>query len=90
MFDLAGMVLLRAIGYEFRTMIPCAPPLAQYYVTLEHYLMRSAVLSFVGIKRIVYASLAEDGNPEEMIVRGLTLLHDNNHFCRALSSLSRC
>src|SRR6266545_2583795 len=43
------------------------------YVTLEPCLMCSAALSFVGIKRIVYAALAEDANIEEMIVRNLTL-----------------
>jgi tRNA(Arg) A34 adenosine deaminase TadA len=36
--------------------------------------MCSAALSFAGIKRIVYAALAEDANLEEMIVRDLTLL----------------
>jgi tRNA(Arg) A34 adenosine deaminase TadA len=35
--------------------------------------MCAAALSFVGIKRIVYAALAEDANVEQMIARDLTL-----------------
>ena len=31
-----------------------------------------SAISFVGIKRVVYAALAEDANAEEMIARGLT------------------
>jgi hypothetical protein len=38
--------------------------------------MCSAALSFVGIKRVVYAALAEDANAEQMIVHGLTLPED--------------
>ena len=52
------------------------------YVTLEPCLMCSAALSFVGIKRIVYAALAEDAYVEEMIVRDLTLPRVNPHFVR--------
>ena len=37
--------------------------------------MCSAALSFVGIKRIVYAALAEDANIEETIVYNLTLIN---------------
>ena len=31
-----------------------------------------SAISFVGIKRVVYAALAEDANAEELIARGLT------------------
>jgi tRNA(adenine34) deaminase len=44
--------------------------------------MCSAALSFVGIKRIVYAALAEDANSEEMIVRNLTLPTINQQLVR--------
>ena len=44
--------------------------------------MCSAALSFVGIKRVVYAALAEDANSEQIIVRGLTLPKVNDHFLR--------
>jgi tRNA(adenine34) deaminase len=42
------------------------------YVTLEPCLMCLSALSFVGVKRVVYAALAEDANAEELIARGLT------------------
>ena len=44
--------------------------------------MCSAALSFAGIKRIVYAALAEDANLEEMIVRDLTLPSINQQLVR--------
>jgi len=52
------------------------------YVTLEPCLMCGSALSFVGIKRIVYAALAEDANAEQMIVRNLTLAKINDHLVR--------
>ena len=42
------------------------------YVTLEPCLMCFSAISFVGIKRVVYAALVEDANAEELIARGLT------------------
>jgi len=36
----------------------------------------------VGIKRLVYAALAEDANSEEIIVRGLTLPKINEQLVR--------
>ena len=42
------------------------------YVTLEPCLICLSAISFVGIKRVVYAALAEDANAEELIARGLT------------------
>ena len=44
--------------------------------------MCSCALSFVGIKRIVYAALAEDANIEQKIVCGLTLPKINQHLVR--------
>jgi tRNA(adenine34) deaminase len=44
--------------------------------------MCSAALSFVGLKRIVYAALAEDANSEQMIVRNLTLPKINTQLVR--------
>ena len=44
--------------------------------------MCSAALSFAGIKRIVYAALAEDATLEEMIVRDLTLPAINEQLVR--------
>jgi len=76
----AEMVLLRQMDYllmndiERRTL--------SVYVTLEPCLMCSAALSFVGVKRVVYAALAEDANSEQIIVRGLTLPKVNDHFLR--------
>ena len=77
----AEMVLLRQLGYQLRLMDVERRTLS-VYVTLEPCLMCSAALSFVGIKRIVYATLAEDANSEQIIVRGLTLPKVNDHFLR--------
>jgi tRNA(Arg) A34 adenosine deaminase TadA len=71
--DHAEMVLLHQVGRKLQQMNEQDRHALTLYVTLEPCLMCSAALSFVGIKRIVYAALAEDANSEEMIVRGLTL-----------------
>jgi tRNA(adenine34) deaminase len=42
------------------------------YTTLEPCLMCLSAISFVGIRRVVYAALAEDADQEEMVVRGVT------------------
>ena len=78
----AEMVLLRQLGYQLRLMDDVERRTLSVYVTLEPCLMCSAALSFVGIKRIVYAALAEDANSEQIIVRGLTLPKVNDHFLR--------
>jgi tRNA(adenine34) deaminase len=52
------------------------------YVTLEPCLMCSAALSVAGIKRIVYAALAEDANMEQMIVDNLALPKINEQLVR--------
>jgi tRNA(Arg) A34 adenosine deaminase TadA len=82
MLDHVETVLLRATGYQLRTMDHALRRSLRVYVTLEPCLICSAALSFVGIKRIVYASLAKDANAEEMIVRGLTLPKANDHLPR--------
>jgi len=78
----AEMVLLRQVGYQLRLIDDVERRTLSVYVTLEPCLMCSAALSFVGIKRIVYAALAEDANSEQIIVHGLTLPKVNDHFLR--------
>ena len=78
----AEMVLLHRVGYPLRAMNDEQRSTQSVYVTLEPCLMCSAALSFVGIKRIVYAALAEDANAEQMIVRGLTLPAFNDQLVR--------
>jgi tRNA(adenine34) deaminase len=78
----AEMVLLHGVGRELQEMGDEERRGLSLYVTLEPCLMCSAALSFVGIKRIVYAALAEDANVKEMIVRDLTLPRVNPHFVR--------
>ena len=74
--------MLRQLGYQLRLMDDVERRTLSVYVTLEPCLMCSDALSFVGIKRIVYAALAEDANSEQIIVRGLTLPKVNDHFLR--------
>lgn len=76
----AEMVLLHQMDY--RLMNDVERRTLSVYVTLEPCLMCSAALSFVGVKRVVYAALAEDANSEQIIVRGLTLPKVNDHFLR--------
>ena len=78
----AEMVLLRGVSRELQGMDDRDRRALSLYVTLEPCLMCSAALSFAGIKRIVYAALAEDANLEEMIVRDLTLPAINEQLVR--------
>jgi tRNA(adenine34) deaminase len=78
----AEMVLLHRVGRQLQEMDEETRRTLSLYVTLEPCLMCSAALSFVGIKRIVYAALAEDANIEEMIVRNLTLPKINQQLVR--------
>jgi tRNA(adenine34) deaminase len=73
MTDHAEMVVLDRVEPQLRTMDGPHRRMLSLNVTLEPCLMCSAALSFVGVKRIVYAALAEDANAEEMIARGLAL-----------------
>jgi len=78
----AEMVLLRNVGRKLQEMNEQVRHSLSFYVTLEPCLMCAAALSFVGIKRIVYAALSEDANAEEMIVRHLTLPNINQQLVR--------
>jgi tRNA(adenine34) deaminase len=78
----AEMVLLHRVGKQLRTMNDEQRRTLSVYVTLEPCLMCGSALSFVGIKRIVYAALAEDANAEQMIVRNLTLAKINDQLVR--------
>jgi len=78
----AEMVLLHGVSRELQEISDQERRGLSLYVTLEPCLMCSAALSFAGIKRIVYSALAEDANPEQMIVRDLTLPRANPHFVR--------
>jgi tRNA(adenine34) deaminase len=78
----ADMVLLRGVGRELQEMDERDRHALTLYVTLEPCLMCGAALSFAGLKRIVYAALAEDANSEEMIVRNLTLPKINQELVR--------
>lgn len=65
------MVVLRSAAAFFKTLAPKERLHLSIYITLEPCLMCLAAISFVGIKRVVYAALAEDANEEELIARGL-------------------
>jgi tRNA(adenine34) deaminase len=78
----AEMVLLHGVSRQLQEMDEQDRRALSLYVTLEPCLMCSAALSFVGLKRIVYAALAEDANSEEMIVRNLTLPKINHQLVR--------
>lgn len=82
MTDHAEMVLLRDMGRRLREMDDPVRRALSLYVTLEPCLMCAAALSFVGIKRLVYAAIAEDANEEQIIVRGLTLPKINDRLVR--------
>ena len=80
--DHAEMVLLHQAARKLREMDEEARHSLTLYVTLEPCLMCSAAISYAGIKRIVYAALAEDANLEEMVVRDLTLPKINQQLVR--------
>jgi tRNA(adenine34) deaminase len=80
--DHAEMVVLRKAGRRLQEMNEHTRRSLSLYVTLEPCLMCSAAISFVGIKRIVYAALAEDANSEQMIVHELTLPKINQQLVR--------
>jgi tRNA(Arg) A34 adenosine deaminase TadA len=80
--DHAEMVLLHQVGRKLQELNEQDRHSLTVYVTLEPCLMCSAALSFVGIKRIVYAALADDANSEEMITHDLTLSTINQQLVR--------
>lgn len=63
--DHAEMVLLRKVGRQLQEIEEKTRRSLSLYVTLEPCLMCSAALSFVGIKRIVYAALAKTPIPRK-------------------------
>jgi tRNA(adenine34) deaminase len=66
------MVVLRSAAALLHALTAEEKAHLTIYVTLEPCLMGLSAISFVGIKRVVYAALAEDANAEELIARGLT------------------
>jgi tRNA(adenine34) deaminase len=68
----AEMVVLHSAAALLNTLSTEEKAHLTLYVTLEPCLMCLSAISFVGIKRVVYAALAEDANAEELIARGLT------------------
>ena len=78
----AEMVLLHGTCRELQAMNERDRHALTLYVTLEPCLMCSAALSIAGIKRIVYAALAEDANLEQMIVDNLNLTRINQQLVR--------
>jgi tRNA(adenine34) deaminase len=67
------MVVLRSAATLLNALSAEEKAYLTLYVTLEPCLMCLSAISFVGIKRVVYAALAEDANAEELIARGLTV-----------------
>ncbi len=66
------MVVLRSAATFLNTLTAEEKADLTIYTTLEPCLMCLSAISFAGIKRVVYAALAEDANAEELIARGLT------------------
>ncbi|MFL5661305.1 MAG: nucleoside deaminase, partial [Ktedonobacteraceae bacterium] len=56
------MVVLRSAAEFLRALTAEEKAYLTIYVTLEPCLMCLSAISFVGIKRVVYAALAEDAN----------------------------
>lgn len=69
----AEMVVLREAAFRLGQMSDDEKAELTMYSTLEPCLMCTAAISFVGIKRVVYAALTADFNEEQMIARGLTI-----------------
>lgn len=76
------MVVLRSAARRLNALTAAEKARLTLYVTLEPCLMCLCALSFVGIKRVVYAALAEDANAEEIIAYGLTAERLNSLFTR--------
>ena len=82
MTDHAEMAALRQAARRLQALSDEERAGLAIYVTLEPCLMCAAALSFVGVRRVVYAALAEDMNEEELIVRGLTVPAINGRLVR--------
>ncbi len=78
----AEMVVLRNTARRLNAMSKEEKRELTLYSTLEPCLMCIAAISFAGIKRVVYAALAEDANQEEMLARGMTAPRINDLLTR--------
>jgi tRNA(adenine34) deaminase len=78
----AEIVLVHGVSRQLNEMNQQERHALTLYVTLEPCLMCSAALSIAGIKRIVYAALAEDANVEQLIIHNLTLPTINEQLVR--------
>lgn len=68
----AEMVVLRQAAQRLNRMSHQDKTDLTLYTTLEPCLMCLAAISFVGIKRVVYAALVEDSDGEGLIAQGIT------------------
>lgn len=68
----AEMVVLRAAAQRLNEMTGEEKRALTLYTTLEPCLMCLSAISFVGIKRVVYAALATDAVPEDLVAKGIT------------------
>ena len=76
------MVVLRECAERLNKMSTEEKGELTLYSTLEPCLMCLSAISFVGIKRVAYAALAEDANQEEMLARGITAPRINDLLTR--------
>lgn len=68
----AEMVVLREAAQSLNQISQADQADLTLYTTLEPCLMCLAAISLVGIKRVVYAALAEDSDAEGLIAHGIT------------------
>lgn len=74
----AEMVVLRTVARRLSQMSEQEKAQITIYVTLQPCLMCFSAISFVGIKRIVYAALNDDGKEIVEIADGISIEHINN------------
>lgn len=68
----AEMVVLREAAQHLNRMTDEEKADLTLYTTLEPCLMCLSAISFVGIKRVVYAALATDAVPFDLVAKGIT------------------
>lgn len=68
----AEMVVLREAAQRLDRMTDEEKAALTLYTTLEPCLMYLSAISFIGIKRVVYAALATDAVPEDLAAKGIT------------------
>lgn len=68
----AEMVVLRQAAQQLNQMSHQDKADLTLYTTLEPCLMCLSAISFIGIKRVVYAALIEDSDSEGLIAHGIT------------------